>query len=65
MSPLATEEPAGRCPSCGHARVIPAQIGKPGCDGIECSWCPEGYCEDIPGTLKAENDAAADLGPEA
>lgn len=46
-----------RCPSCGHDAKT--------CDGIECYWCPEGYCEDTAGTLKAESDAAADdLGRE-
>ena len=42
-----------RCPSCGHAAAT--------CDGVECYWCPEGYCEDRAGTAKAENDFAADL----
>ena len=41
------------CPSCGHVTTT--------CDGVECRWCPEGYCEDTAGTLKAESDAAADL----
>lgn len=42
-----------RCASCGHDAAT--------CDGAECYWCPEGYCEDRTGTLKAENDFAADL----
>jgi hypothetical protein len=48
------DDPA-RCPSCGHVAAT--------CDGVECYWCPEGYCENRAGTLKlkAEGDFAADL----
>lgn len=46
-----------RCSSCGHVAAT--------CDGYECYWCPEGYCEDRAGTAKAENDFAADLSADS